>query len=170
MDARREKLLNQLTDFFVNQNQIKVSAESESTDTGFEKKASMLKTASDMLKYAAKRTRDLEESNERLASENKILHARIEFEQRKMKAEKLAGIMHQKGLIKHAEISDKAAEISIMDEVGFEILKSAVENLHVEKIASFQGIDNLTFLDRQLNIDSEDSNQPTFVQTIASMI
>ena len=170
MDTRREKLLDQLTDFFVNQNHITVSAEPQLTETGFEKKASMLKTAGEMLKFAAKKTRDLEDENEKLASENKILHARIEFEQRKMKAEKLAGIMHQKGLIKHADIVDKAAEISIMDEVGFEILKTAVENLHVEKLGTIQGIDNLTFLDRQLNIDSEDSTQPTFAQTIASMI
>lgn len=170
MDARRENLLNSLTDFLVNQNQIKVSAEARSNEGSFEKKASMLKTASEMLRHAALKTRMLEETVEKLAEENKILQAKVAFEQRKVEAEKLAHQMLQKGLIKHGELEEKIAEVSLLDDTGFTVLCQAIDNLYIEKISSVQGVDNLTFLDRGFNIDIEESSPKTFAQSFESMI
>lgn len=169
MDKHRESLLNGLTDFLVNQNQIKVASD-QKADGRIEKNASMLKTASEMLRYAAKRTKDLEAENEKLAADNRNLQAMLSFEQRKAQAEKLASVMQQKGLIKHSEVSNKAAELSLMEDVGFEILKTAVENFYIERTASSDGVDSLTFLDQGLNIDSEESSTQSFAQSLGSMI
>lgn len=112
-------------------------------------------TASKMLKFAATEYRRLLDENERLACENKrLLHAdkqRGKYEN----ATKLAELMNEKSMIKKADVSAQIEKIAELDEAGYGMLKSAVENISSEVIGQ-EGIDKLTFLDSGININTSD--------------
>jgi hypothetical protein len=125
-------------------------------------------TASKMLKFAATEYRRLLDENEKLASENQRLHNEIEKRAKYENATKLAELMNDKSMIKKADINAQIEKIAELDEAGYEMLKSAIENISAGSLDK-EGFDKLTFLDSGINIDVKDK-KPTLADAIGESV
>ena len=110
--------------------------------------------ASQMLKVAASEHRKLLSENEKLAQENEELNSYFENKEKKERAEKLATLMNEKGVIKKSEIPEQINKIAELDETGYDMLKVAMEKISLN--SDVDGVDNLTFLSEDINIDMRD--------------
>lgn len=116
--------------------------------------AKIAMAASKVLKKAASNQRVMEEKLGQLEKENFELKKEAEMNDKYIKAEKLAHHMNEKGMIKKADIDAQIQQLVELDETGFSVLKEAVEKTPT-KTAS-EGLDNLTFLGTESNINSRD--------------
>jgi hypothetical protein len=127
------------------------SRQEASFDT--EKVSSVLSTASQLLKLAAKEHRRLSEEVEKLAFENVKLHGEAIHREKLERSEKLAHVMIEKGIIKKADRKEQIQKLSELDDAGFDMLKTAIENVNIVQ-DNLGTIDNLTFLDEHININN----------------
>ena len=124
--------------------------------------------ASKMLKFAASEYRRLLDDNEKLASENKRLQREIENKTKLENATKLAELMNEKGLIKKADINSQTERIINLDDAGYVMLKSAIENVSANGFEK-EGFDKLTFLDSDINMNVKDK-KPTLADAIGESV
>ena len=134
----------------------------------FEKCAS----ASDMLKTAAQEIRQIKAEKEVLAAQVSELTEKINLIEKHDEAEKLAQIMVQKGMLKAADVDGKTIELMALDSEGFSIVKDAIENVSIEKNASYMGANSFDFM---YDIDSSDGldygeEKPSMVDAIERCI
>ncbi|MCX8074088.1 MAG: hypothetical protein N2749_00680 [Clostridia bacterium] len=121
----------------------------------------IVKKATEALKVAAQKIRELETCNEKLALENQRLYLE-NIERKKLdEATKLAHEMNEKGLIKKADIESKISELFSMDEQAFTMLKTAIENISYNNLRK-DGVDSLTFV--------VDNNNISYRKTLADSI
>ena len=113
------------------------------------KQTYMLKMAAVALRKSASKIQQLYEDNEKLS--NEILDLRKEADEAHAfeEAKKIANKMHQKGLIKKADIDARAYEISKFDEEALEMLQATLNGS--EKIASIGASDLSQFMFEQEN-------------------
>jgi hypothetical protein len=117
--------------------------------------ANLASIASKMLKFAANENRRLTSENEKLASEVQVLRSEMHKKTKLESATKLASTMNEKGMLKKADINAQVEKIMELDEAGFEMLKTAIENINGTGLDK-DGVDNLTFLGTGINIDIKD--------------
>ena len=81
--------------------------------------------------------------------------------------------MVQKGMLKAADVDGKTIELMALDNEGFSIVKDAIENVSVEKKASFSGANSFDFM---YDIDSSDyalnegEDKPSMISAIQECI
>lgn len=119
-----------------------------------ENKDELLKKAQEMLSLAYNHINQLEGYCEKLAIENQSLHLDLVQRDRYSEAIKIAEDMYSKGLIKKADIEEKASNISAMDEESLCLFKKAMEDV---TIPQSEGISDLTFIIDKDNIKSKES-------------
>jgi hypothetical protein len=118
--------------------------------------AGLLLRASNVLKTAAYKQKEMENDMIKLANENKKLMDELCIIKKADEAKSVADMMLNKGLIKVADVQSKINEMIEMDENAFRMFKQAIENVRaVEKVAS--GVDDLTFLMESNNIEHRKS-------------
>ena len=110
----------------------------------------MLKVASIALRKAADKIQQLYSDNEKLSSELCDLKKEAREAHNFEEATKIASKMHEKGLIKKAEIESKAYEISKFDEEALNMLNASLSS--TEKVAS-SGVSDLS----EFMVDEEDA-------------
>lgn len=103
--------------------------------------------ASSMLKSSMSKIKDLEESNEKLARENRILELSLIAKNRSDRAIKLAHTMNEKGIIKKADIDNKVDEIMDMSDDSYNFLAETINGIRKE--AKEEGLDSLTFISKE---------------------
>lgn len=103
--------------------------------------------ASSMLKSSISKVKDLEESNEKLARENKILELSLIAKNRSDRATKLAYEMNEKGIVKKADINEKIDEIMDMNDDSYNFLADTIAG--IKKEAKEEGLDSLTFISKE---------------------
>lgn len=96
------------------------------------------------LRLAANQLRELQSQNEKLASENEALTLQLIAKERAARSVKLANEMYSKGLIKKAEIDDEVDRLMEMDDKAFEMVKSAIARISIEKNTA--GLDTISGL------------------------
>lgn len=133
----------------------------KSNNTKTVDKNMIIKKASETLKVAAQKIRELEVCNEKLALENQRLYLENIERKRLEEATKLAHEMNEKGLIKKADIESKISDFFSMDEQSFSMFKSAIENICYNNYQK-DGIDSLTFV--------VDNNNINYRKTLADSI
>lgn len=104
-----------------------------------------LSKASEMLKSASAQIHQFQQENDELKEKLAFAQNQLEIIEKHDEAEKLAGIMLRKGMIKKADYDKQIDTIMKFDKQGFEIFKDAIDNVEVDKEASF-GATNLDFL------------------------
>lgn len=130
------------------------------TSTQVEKVASesdkdaLLLKAHEMLKMAATKVRQLETYCEKLAIENQNFHLDLLQREKHDEAVKIANEMHSRGLIKKADIDEKIADISAMDDESIALFKKAMEDVVVPQS---EGVSDLTFILDKDNIKSKET-------------
>lgn len=176
--TRREKAIKKIASLLfseeeynnaTNNNMQEKTAQKHTNNQLFEKCAS----ASNMLKIAAQEIRSLKAENKKLAASVDELNNKLDTIERHDEAEKLAQIMVQKGMLKAADIDGKTIELMALDNEGFSIVKDAIENVSVEKKASFSGANSFDFM---YDIDSSDyalsegEDKPSMISAIQECI
>ena len=112
-----------------------------------EKMTKLASDASEMLKQASETQILMMDKIASLEDENKRLKDTINNQIKSEKSAKLASDMLDKGLIKTAEYNAKKDEIFKMDDLSFDILKSIVDNMDIQKTASEEiGVDSLMYI------------------------
>lgn len=110
----------------------------------------MTKLASDasvMLRQASETQTSMMSKIASLEEENKSLKEDIICRVRDDRSIKLADEMLDKGIIKKAEYDSKKEEIYNMEDQAFDILKSIVDNMNIQKVASIEyGVDSLMYM------------------------
>ena len=112
----------------------------------------LLSKASKMLKIAAENEKKNKDIMEKLANENKVLYNEVIEKKKIDRSLKLATEMNCKGMIKKADIDIKAKELIDLDDNAFSIIKTAIESVPNSLSEEKNGLDNLTFLDKDNNI------------------
>lgn len=103
--------------------------------------------ASEMLKQASDTQMAMMEKIASLEEENQSLKNKILYREKDEKSTKLADEMLDKGMIKVAEYNTKKEEILKMDDYAFDILKSIVDNMSIQKTASEEfGVSSLCYM------------------------
>ena len=103
--------------------------------------------ASEMLKQASETQLAMMEKIASLEEENQNLKNKILCKEKDEKSTKLADEMLEKGLIKVAQYNTNKEEISKMDDHAFDILKSIVDNMSIQKTASEEyGVSSLFYM------------------------
>lgn len=105
------------------------------------KQENMLKLASCVLRKSAMQISELRKDNEKLSSEIINLKKNIEDANRFEETHKLAEMMHEKGLIKQADIDAKAHEMMSFDEDALKVVEMSLSAN--EKTAS-DGVSSLS--------------------------
>lgn len=127
-----------------------------------------LASASSMLKFASEKIASMEEENNLLKGKISDLENTISNIERHEEAEKLAGIMLAKGMIKKADVESQVDKIMAFDKTGFEIFKDAIENVSTEKVAGIsEGASSLAFM---YGGEEDDSQTQSRQATMAEMI
>jgi hypothetical protein len=160
VQQRREGLIEKLSSMIG----IDTSLLEDKQNIGQTQLPSLASAASKMLKFAASEHRRLLDDNEKLASENRRLQQEIEHKTKHENATRLAELMNEKGMIKKADINMQVEKIIDLDEAGYSMLKSAIENINAGSLDK-DGFDKLTFLDSGINIDTRDK-KPTLADAI----
>lgn len=112
-----------------------------------EKMTKLASDASSMLKQASEVQTLMMDKIASLEEENQNLKNAIMQKDKDEKSSKLADEMLDKGLIKLAEYNSKKEEIFNMDDYAFDILKSIVDNMSIQKTASEEyGISSLMYM------------------------
>jgi hypothetical protein len=119
--------------------------------------ASVAIKASEFLKEAAVQIRAKDEIIDKLAMENKELHEQLLNRERVDRATKLASEMNEKGMFAKSEIEQKITEIVALNDDAYAILKQAVDSTAIPDEKN--GIDSLTFLDGNYNINVESTKR-----------
>ena len=126
-----------------------------------------LTSASSMLKFASAKIASMEEENNQLKGRISDLESTISTIERHDEAEKLAGVMLAKGMIKKSEVDSQIDKIMAFDKTGFEVFKDAIENVSTEKTAGVsEGASSLAFMYG----DSLDEAQTDANKTMAEAI
>ena len=105
------------------------------------KQTYMLKVAAVALRKSADKIRQLYEDNEKLSNELLDLKKEANEAHAFEEAKKIADKMHEKGLIKKADVDARAYEISKFDEEALNILQATLNSQ--EKVAS-AGVSDLS--------------------------
>ena len=126
----------------------------------------MLKLASCVLRKSAIQMAELRKDNEKLSSEIVNLKKNIEDANRFEETHKLAEMMHDKGLIKKADIDAKAHEMMSFDEDALKVVELSLSAN--EKVAS-DGVSNLSDF-YVAETDSDDPMASYFKKTMESAI
>lgn len=113
------------------------------------KQTYMLKVAAVALRKSASKIQQLYEDNEKLSNELLDLKKEANEAHAFEEAKKIAGKMHEKGLIKKADIEARAYEISKFDEEAMEMLNATLNSQ--EKVASVGASDLSQFMFEQEN-------------------
>lgn len=113
------------------------------------KQTYMLKVAAVALRKSADKIRQLYEDNEKLSNELLDLKKEASEAHAFEEAKKIADKMHEKGLIKKADVDARAYEISKFDEEALNILQATLNSQ--EKIASAGVSDLSEFMFEQEN-------------------
>jgi hypothetical protein len=121
-------------------------------DNQMSKIAGVAQKASEALKFAAAQLKEKDAEIEKLAIENKRLHLESMAKERVERATKLAEMMNEKGMIKKADIQKQINDIVSLEDDAYIILKQAIENTSIPEEKN--GIDSLTFLGEQYNIEN----------------
>lgn len=132
-----------------------------------EKIADFCLHGSKQLKEASAISKQLIDENLRLNKEVERLNKEAEYRVKNERAEKLASLMNHKGLISKSKVESKAREILGFSDESYEILKTAVEELPIFSESEKNGLDNLTFLSKDININGEEVGEK---QSFASII
>lgn len=122
-------------------------------------KDDLLKKAHEMLSLSSDYIKQLEGYCEKLAIENQSLHLDLVQRDRYAEAVKIAEDMYSKGLIKKADIEEKASDISAMDEESLHLFKKAMQDV---TIPQSEGVSDLTFIMDEDNIKSRESMLDVF--------
>ena len=125
----------------------------------------MLKLASCVLRKTGAKIAELQKDNEKLSSEIVNLKRNAEDANRFEETMKLAEKMHDKGLIKKAEVEVKAREMMDFDENALKVVELSLSG--EEKIAS-DGVSNLS--DFYVNEFEDDPMSAVFRQNMESII
>lgn len=115
-----------------------------------DKKNNALKVASQMLKIAADKQRELEVKLAKVSMENNKFKLEKEANEKSQFIEQLVENMYQKGIIKKADIENKISEFSIMEKKALEILSETI--LSVQDKVADEGVSDLNFLYDDNNI------------------
>ncbi|MDF2841731.1 MAG: hypothetical protein K0R00_157 [Herbinix sp.] len=130
--------------------------------------ATLLLKASNMLKIAAKKQKEMEEDILKLAEVNKKLDGQLSAIEKAEEAKAVVDMMINKGLIKRTDSKSKIAEMTEMDHNAFVMFKQAIQNVQPEEKVAF-GIEDLTFLAGSNNIEHrktlEDSLEEAVVES-----
>lgn len=130
------------------------------------KQENMLKLASCVLRKTAAQISELRKDNEKLSSEIVNLRKNIEDANRFEETHKLAEKMHDKGLIKQADIEAKAHEMMSFDEDALKVVELSLSTN--EKVAS-DGVSSLSDFLVAEN-DSDDPMASYFSENMKSAI
>lgn len=126
----------------------------------------MLKLASCVLRKAGAEIAELQKDNEKLSSEIINLKRSMEDADRFEETKKLAEKMHEKGLIKKADVDVKAREMMDFDKNALKVVELSLSS--EEKLAS-DGVSNLS--DFYVNeFDDSDPMSVIFKQNMADSI
>lgn len=126
----------------------------------------LLLKASGMLKIAAKKQKEMEDDNIKLAEENVRLYRELQIMKKAEEAKVVANMMVNKGLIKKADIQSKINDMIKMDTNAFDMFKHAIENVQPEeKVAS--GMEDLTFLAGSNNIEHRKTLEDSLEDAVA---
>ena len=144
----REEVIDKVAHLIQNDSrayhQVKRSSEMQQCLTKMTKLAS---DASEMLKQASETQIAMMDKIASLEEENRNLKSEILCKAKEEKSTKLADEMLDKGIIKLAEYNDKKEEIFKMDDYAFDILKSIVDNMSIQKTASEEfGVSSLMYM------------------------
>ena len=112
----------------------------------------MMKIAAVALRGAANKIKQLSSDNEKMATELCDLKKEAREAQAFEDAMKIANKMHEKGLIKKADIEAKAYEISKFDKEALDIIEASLNS--VEKVASAGASDLSDFMIEEDNSDA----------------
>lgn len=112
----------------------------------------MMKIAAVALRGAANKIKQLSSDNEKMATELCDLKKEAREAQAFEDAMKIANKMHEKGLIKKADIEAKAYEISKFDKEALDIIEASLGS--VEKVASVGASDLSDFMIEEDNSDA----------------
>lgn len=105
-------------------------------DSNHERLRYMLKLASCALRKAGDELGSLRRDNEKLSSEICRLNKKMDDTNKFEETLKLAERLHDRGLIKKADIEAKAAEMMDFDENALKVVELSLSNTESQKIAS----------------------------------
>lgn len=144
----REEVIDKVAHLIQNDSRAYVQMQKNAnTQLCLEKMTKLASDASVMLKQASENQVIMLEKIASLEKENETLKAEIYSKVREDRSIRLADEMMEKGIIKKAEYSSKREEIYNMDDQTFDILKSVVDNISIQKVASEEmGISSLTYI------------------------
>jgi len=151
---RKKELIEKISSVLCDDKYGRIKSESQK-NIDIQKISLVVLNASKMLKIAAKENRKLAQENEELISKNAELNSTIHNKEKLDSATKLAHLMNEKCLIKKADIESQIEKVMQLDESGYEMLKTTIENINSDAFTK-EGLDNLTFLDKQINMDLGD--------------
>ena len=74
--------------------------------------------------------------------------------------------MVAKGMLKASDVDKKTMELMAFDNEGFSIFKDAIENVSIDKKASFDGISNLDFMYSSEDDDNVVEEKPSLIDGV----
>lgn len=143
-------------------------AEKTATVIQHNEEAKLFLKASNMLKIAACKQKEMETDLIKLANENKQLNHELYLIKKAEEAKIVTEMMVNKGLIKKADMEEKINELIEMDKNAFIMFKEAIQNVHPEEKTA-ASVDDLTFLFSSNNIEHRKTLEDSIEDAVIEM-